>query len=383
MAIKDNTRLIRRWKVRVNMMISSRESVSDISTRCEATDSMVKDHWTNWLWEKHRLSIPSLQRALLIHIIVYQYIFREKLGTCRSWLKIYYSRCQTLHSGAPTLKKSSFTPGRHTRIRRHICRRCRDIASDCYVVRPFVSHLIHLFFSSNSTRYHIRYHDGMKLAGIIYLHEISLDRVTGTALKNQNLFKMLCGDDALQHVVLVTTKWRKLDSHDLGVERETELSDIFWKDMLRNGSSIMRFDGTAKSAQTIVYGILSKRSINVTLRIQEELVDLKKYLPQTDAGKTLYNDLQRLHDRLKGELTRLRDMDRAGRDAEWRKEYADVMDRIQTIVTEIKSFKVPLTQKILGLVGLQRGISFRCVHSRSVILLWSSLIYYISIDSQR
>ena len=223
----------------------------------------------------------------------------------------------------------------------------------------------------------------MKLAGIIYLHEISLDRVTGTALKNQNLFKMLCGDDALQHVVLVTTKWRKLDSHDLGVERETELSDIFWKDMLRNGSSIMRFDGTAKSAQTIVYGILSKRSINVTLRIQEELVDLKKYLPQTDAGKTLYNDLQRLHDRLKGELTRLRDMDRAGRDAEWRKEYADVMDRIQTIVTEIKSFKVPLTQKILGLVGLQRGISFRCVYSRSVILLWSSLIYYISTDSQR
>ena len=83
MATKDNMRLIRRWKVRVNQMISSRESVSDISTRSEATDGKVKDHWTNWLREKHCLSIPSLQHSLLTHIIVYQYIFRERLGNCR------------------------------------------------------------------------------------------------------------------------------------------------------------------------------------------------------------------------------------------------------------------------------------------------------------
>ena len=223
----------------------------------------------------------------------------------------------------------------------------------------------------------------MKLAGIVYLHEIYLDRVTGTALKNQNLFKKLCGDDALQYIVPVTTKWSRLASADSGPRRETELKDIFWKDMLPNGSSITRFEDTAESAKTVVCGILSKRSINVTLRIQEELVDLRKYLPQTDAGKTLYDDLQRLHDRFKGELTQLRDMDRAEQDAKWRKEYADVMDRIETIRTEIKLFKVPLTQKILGLVGLQSGISFKCVHSRSVILLWSSLIYYVSIDSQR
>ena len=250
------------------------------------------------------------------------------------------------------------------------------------MVRPFVSDLIH-FSSSNLTRYHVRYHDGMKLAGIIYLHEISQDRITGTARKNLSLFKKLCGDGALQHVVLATTKWSRLANANLGVEREKELKEIFWKNMLRHGSSVSRFDGTQGSAQKIVREILINRSTNVTLRIQEELVDLKKYLPQTDAGKTLYNDLERLHDRLKRELTQLRDIDQADRDAEWRKEYDDVKERIQSIVTELETFKVPLTQKILGLIGLQRGISFRCVHSRIIVLLWSSLIYYVSMDSQR
>ena len=365
-------------------MTSSRESVSDISTRCEATNITVKDHWTNWLWEKHCLSIPSLQRSRLIHVIVYQYIFREKLDARQSSLRICYSRCPALHSGASTLsQKTSSTSSRYARIRRHILRRCRDIASDCYMARPFVSDLMHLFSSSNSTRYHVRYHDGMKLAGIVYLHEISQDRITGTARKNLTLFKKLCGEGAVNYVVLATTKWNRLGSKTIGRQREIELRDIFWKNMLLNGSSMSRFDDTRESAQKIVRDILINRSTDVTLRIQEELVDLKKYLPQTDAGKTLYDDLQRLHDRLKGELTELRNIDRADRkqDDTWQKDYDDLKERIKNITDEIKTFKVPLTQKILGLVGLQRGISFKCVNSCSIILLWSYLIYHVSIDS--
>ena len=221
----------------------------------------------------------------------------------------------------------------------------------------------------------------MKLAGIVYLHEISQDRITGTAPNNLTLFKKLCGDKAVNYVVLATTKWSRLANADLGRQRETELRDIFWKNMLRHGSSVTRFDGTQGSAQKIVRDILINRSTDVIIRIQEELVDLKKYLPQTDAGKTLNADLRRLHDRLKGELTQLRNIDRADRDQDdaWQKEYDDVKERIKSIVTEIKTFKVPLAQKILGLVGLQRGVAFKCVHS----LLWSFLIYCISIDSQR
>ena len=246
------------------------------------------------------------------------------------------------------------------------------------MVRPFVSDLTHLFFSSNSSGYYIRYHDGMKLAGIVYLHEISQDRITGTARKNQNLFKKLCGDGAVKHVVLATTKWSRLANADLGRQRETELRKIFWKDMLRLGSSMTRFDGTRGSAREIVRNILRERSTDVNLRIQKELVDLKKYLPQTDAGKALYDDLQKKLNRLKEAL---HDMDQAERDDEWQKEYEDVMNQIRRIAVEIENFKVPLTQKILGLIGLQRGISFKCVHSYNIVLLWSSLIYYFSIDN--
>ena len=47
----------------------------------------------------------------------------------------------------------------------------------------------------------------MKNAGIIYLHEITLKHMTDTALKNLDMFRKLCGDDALMKVVLGTTKW--------------------------------------------------------------------------------------------------------------------------------------------------------------------------------
>ena len=241
------------------------------------------------------------------------------------------------------------------------------------MVKPLVSNLIHLF-SPNSTRCHFRYHNGMKmkLAGIIYLQEISQDRVTGTVRKNMSLFKKLCGDGALQHVILATTKWSRLGNGTLGRQREAELSETFWKNMLSKGSSMTRFEGTQGSAKNIVRNILIKRSIDVSLPIQEDLVDLKKYLPQTNAGEMLYDDLQRLLNRLKGELMQLRDIDQADRDAKWRKEYDDMNDRIQSIVTEIKS-RVPLTQKILGLVGLQRGISLRCVHSHRITMKFSDM----------
>ena len=187
----------------------------------------------------------------------------------------------------------------------------------------------------------------MKLAGIIYLHEISQDRVTGTARRNLGMFKQLCGVKALRHVVLATTKWSRLADERLGLQRELELREIFWDAMLLHGSPITRFDGSPESAGNIVCDILkTKRSTDINLRIQKELVDLKKYLPQTDAGKTLHDDLQRQLDRLEEELKQLRDMDKADKDAEWQQEYREIEKWIQRIVSEREKLRVPLIQKI-------------------------------------
>jgi hypothetical protein len=74
------------------------------------------------------------------------------------------------------------------------------------------------FFLSQTYKHTIR------LAGIIYLHRITDDRVGSSALRNLNMFKQLCGEDVYEHVVLVTIMWGNLTwpnlSKSRGVEQE-------------------------------------------------------------------------------------------------------------------------------------------------------------------
>lgn len=73
------------------------------------------------------------------------------------------------------------------------------------------------------------YRNKILLSGIIYAHRITDIRMQGSAKKNLLMFRQLCGQDALNKVVLVTTMWDKV-SNDEGVKRETELPDTpeFW-----------------------------------------------------------------------------------------------------------------------------------------------------------
>jgi hypothetical protein len=51
----------------------------------------------------------------------------------------------------------------------------------------------------------------MKLTGIIYLRDIGAVRMTGSALRDLDLFVKLCGQNNLMSVALVTTKWDCVD----------------------------------------------------------------------------------------------------------------------------------------------------------------------------
>lgn len=51
----------------------------------------------------------------------------------------------------------------------------------------------------------IRYSDRVRLAGIIYMHEISPTRMLGTSRKNFGMYIKLIGDDAAKNVILVAT----------------------------------------------------------------------------------------------------------------------------------------------------------------------------------
>ncbi|KAH7925409.1 hypothetical protein BV22DRAFT_1129071 [Leucogyrophana mollusca] len=128
------------------------------------------------------------------------------------------------------------------------------------------------------------YSDKMKLAGVIYLHDISQTRMFGTSRKSLTMFRRLCGDDALKNVIIATTKWSEVDE-DVGVDREKELARNFWQEVIDHGSRMAQFRDTRDSAWDIVDLVAPVRSL--PLQIQTEVVDLGKPIPETDAAHAL------------------------------------------------------------------------------------------------
>jgi len=116
------------------------------------------------------------------------------------------------------------------------------------------------------------YHDGMKISGIIYLHEISQTRFE-TSRKDLYMLIKTYGEDVLKNVILATTKWGNIEAA-AGRRREQQLCDTYWKKMLAQGSRVARFTDTHESAWAIVSIILSK-----------DPVDFRKLL-KTESGKT-------------------------------------------------------------------------------------------------
>jgi hypothetical protein len=128
-----------------------------------------------------------------------------------------------------------------------------------------------------------QYELGIKLRGIIYLHRITDVRMQGSAQRYFEMFKRLCGEKNLGHVVLITTMWDQLAQRGIGLRREDELRKDFWKEMEDKGSQIRIFDGSRGMANALVCRMMRKKPI--VLRIQEELVDEEKTLAETEAGK--------------------------------------------------------------------------------------------------
>ena len=90
------------------------------------------------------------------------------------------------------------------------------------------------------------------LSGIIYLHPISANRVDGTAVKNIEMMKQLCGDQALSIIWLATTMWDHV-SEEIGSRREKELrtTERFWGHFVQHHSSVYRHQNTDASAFAI------------------------------------------------------------------------------------------------------------------------------------
>ena len=127
----------------------------------------------------------------------------------------------------------------------------------------------------------------------------------GSALRNLKMFRQLCGQEPLKNVVLATTFWSKV-SEDEAIRREDQLRSTpeFWKEMLDRGSTLQRLDNK-ESALDIVALLLGKP--NVTLQIQQELVENNMSLVDTAAGQAVNEELMRLQRKHQEELKRVQE----------------------------------------------------------------------------
>ncbi|KAJ4856515.1 50S ribosome-binding GTPase domain-containing protein [Trichoderma breve] len=149
------------------------------------------------------------------------------------------------------------------------------------------------------------YQAQIRLAGIVYLHRITDNRMGGTALKNLSIFKKLCGDEGLSCVVLVITMWG-LVSREEGERREHDLSTKpeYWAGMVSRGSKVLRLDKGTVSALAVMEHIFAQRR-RITLDIQQEMAS-GKTLDETSAGQEVQADLAALRKKHKKDLKKLR-----------------------------------------------------------------------------
>ncbi|KAF7974375.1 hypothetical protein HWV62_12346 [Athelia sp. TMB] len=143
------------------------------------------------------------------------------------------------------------------------------------------------------------------LKGILYLHRITDNRMSASALRNSDMFRHLCGDAGLENVILVTTMWDDVSGQagasqdgylDILERREAELRGLFWRSMVDHGSQTARFHHTHESAWDVLGQLKGDPR---PIQLQREMVDERKPLSGTSAGAFLKTWLDVLYNHFK------------------------------------------------------------------------------------
>ncbi|RMY96550.1 hypothetical protein D0861_00060 [Hortaea werneckii] len=123
-----------------------------------------------------------------------------------------------------------------------------------------------------------------EIARMLTLQTQLASRMTGDTLRQLEMVKRICGEHCYSNIMLVMTHWPKslADQKANGCAvKEKDLRTEFWRDFVRGGSIIKRFDNESISAQAIVRTFAGKE--NIVTSLQEQLAQGLK-LSQTTAG---------------------------------------------------------------------------------------------------
>ncbi|KAJ7587356.1 hypothetical protein C8J56DRAFT_78375 [Mycena floridula] len=201
------------------------------------------------------------------------------------------------------------------------------------------------------------YSEGMKLAGVVYLHDISQTRMLGSNRRYFELFRKLCGLKASPHIFLTTTKWSRVDE-DEGKRRETQLVDKFWNGIIEQKAKTCRFTLTQQSALDIIKQVISSAGLAVegakhSSSIQQELVAIHKRLAETDSGRNLRSSLKEALEINKVVERQLKSEGAAeNANPQLKKEYEESRKQIEALLQQIEDLKIPISRRIKGFFGM-------------------------------
>jgi uncharacterized protein YifE (UPF0438 family) len=142
--------------------------------------------------------------------------------------------------------------------------------------------------------------------------------------------------------------WDKIPNNR-GDDREKDLRAHYLKPMLDLGADVARFTNTADSAWQIISLVLKRRAAEGPTLIQEEMVDTRRDLIETEAAREVQSDLQKLLTAHKETIDSLRrEAEKADNQemvAVLDQERADIQKQLEKTYKETQTLKIPLSRR--------------------------------------
>lgn len=200
------------------------------------------------------------------------------------------------------------------------------------------------------------YKDKTPVAGVIYMHKISDNRMRGSLHKNFLMFKKVCGADSFKKVVLATAHWQTLsESEHLKCHtRERELKEKYWNEVISGGGSVLRIEQVeGEAGRTIIHHMVEHvierffalESVGEelgALQIQKELVLLDKSLQATKAAQALRCTLEEARELEKKK--KANKLDEKGRQ--------ELEEKLDSAKKQIRFLKPTMGERFKGFFGL-------------------------------
>ncbi|CAA7262283.1 unnamed protein product [Cyclocybe aegerita] len=204
--------------------------------------------------------------------------------------------------------------------------------------------------------------EGNLVGGVLYFHDISAKRFTGTARQNLVMFSRLCGQDALEKTELVTTNWGSGRTEILE-QRESEMKDEHWSPLIEKGVKVRRFLRDSESALDVLNHLLGHIDVDslLDLQIQKELLEFRMSIPETQAGQELRYTLKQLL-KMQNETVTLEKSLMQNGDSEARANLKDAEKKMQELQNQVQELRVKLSlpKKLMKMFGLLVGAFHRC-----------------------